>query len=94
MLSEILKFLANNTFKQLEKPKSSLGYQYPTLRDHPLHSPEIWLRGKQADDGAEGLWRLYDGLYDFTGFIKAHPGGSDWLELTKVSLYLLTINKL
>ncbi|KAI4456667.1 cytochrome b5-related protein-related [Holotrichia oblita] len=83
MKSKFLRFLQDNISPQLELPKSSLGFRYPTLRDHPLHTAEIWLRGKQADDGAEGLWRLYDGLYDFSTFIKHHPGGSDWLELTK-----------
>ncbi|CAH0605493.1 unnamed protein product [Chrysodeixis includens] len=35
------------------------------------------------DDGAEGLWRIHDKLYDLTSFIKRHPGGEEWLELTK-----------
>lgn len=85
MKSKFLRFLQDNIALQLELPKSSLGFRYPTLRDHPLHTADIWLRGKRADDGAEGLWRLYDGLYDFSEFINNHPGGSDWLELTKVN---------
>ncbi|KRT83093.1 hypothetical protein AMK59_3566, partial [Oryctes borbonicus] len=83
MMSQFIRFLGDNFITQLERPKSSLGYRYPTLRDHPLRTSEIWIRGKQADDGAEGLWRLYDDLYDFTEFMRDHPGGSDWLELTK-----------
>lgn len=82
---EFVQYIGSSFISQLEKPKSSLGYKYPTLRDHPLHTSEIWMRGKRADDGAEGLWRLYDDLYDFTEFIESHPGGSDWLEITKVS---------
>ncbi|XP_018561157.1 cytochrome b5-related protein isoform X2 [Anoplophora glabripennis] len=62
---------------------SSLGIKYPTLRDHPLHSALTWLNGKRADDGAEGFWRIHDCLYDFTEFINMHPGGKDWLKLTK-----------
>ncbi|KAJ8929856.1 hypothetical protein NQ314_017461 [Rhamnusium bicolor] len=62
---------------------SSLGIKYPTLRDNHLHSGEIWLDGKRADDGAEGLWRIYDNLYDFGDFVNLHPGGKDWLRLTK-----------
>lgn len=43
-----------------------------------------WLDDKKVDDGAEGLWRIHDELYDFSDFIKQHPGGGDWLVLTKV----------
>lgn len=42
-----------------------------------------WLECKRDTDGAEGLWRIHDILYDLTDFIDRHPGGSDWLELTK-----------
>ncbi|KAJ8980971.1 hypothetical protein NQ317_013425 [Molorchus minor] len=49
----------------------------------PLHSTHIWLEGKRADDGAEGLWRIHDNLYDFSSFVDSHPGGKDWLKLTK-----------
>lgn len=42
-----------------------------------------WLAGKRIDDNAEGLWRVHDKLYDLTDFVQRHPGGSEWLELTK-----------
>lgn len=42
-----------------------------------------WLRGKQTDDGAEGLWRIRDKLYNLTDFAQRHPGGSFWIECTK-----------
>ncbi|XP_076274852.1 cytochrome b5-related isoform X2 [Rhynchophorus ferrugineus] len=63
--------------------KSSLGIKYPSMRDHVLHSGIKWLEGRSDDDGAEGLWRIHDNLYDLTNFIKTHPGGRDWIELTK-----------
>lgn len=63
---------------------STLGIKYPSLRDHPMKTGETWLEGKRLDDGAEGLWRIYDSLYDFSDFIYCHPGGSDWLKLTQV----------
>lgn len=63
--------------------KSTLGIKYPTLRDHPLHTGEKWLEGKNIDDGAEGYWRIHDSLYNLNGFIEKHPGGKDWLQLTK-----------
>nr|XP_022905146.1 cytochrome b5-related protein-like [Onthophagus taurus] len=76
--------IQNNPFELLEKPKSTIGIKnYPNLRDHPLHSPEIWLEGKRKDDNLSGLWRIHNKLYDFNDFIKIHPGGKDWLELTE-----------
>ncbi|CAB3238963.1 unnamed protein product [Arctia plantaginis] len=57
--------------------------KYPSLRDAGLKDPVQWLAGKSMDDGAEGLWRIHDKLYDLTKFIKLHPGGEEWLELTK-----------
>lgn len=41
------------------------------------------MEGRREDENAEGLWRIYDNLYDFTDFIRLHPGGQDWLVLTK-----------
>ncbi|XP_055706560.1 cytochrome b5-related protein-like isoform X2 [Phlebotomus papatasi] len=35
------------------------------------------------DDGAEGLWRVHDGIYDLTDFVERHPGGREWLEMTR-----------
>ena len=43
-----------------------------------------WLESRQNDDNAEGSWRLHDDLYDLTDFVKVHPGGQDWIALTKV----------
>ncbi|KAJ8889910.1 hypothetical protein PR048_009415 [Dryococelus australis] len=65
--------------------QSSLpGLKYPSHRDDPVKSSTLWLQGKREDDGAEGLWRVHDGLYDLSSWLHHHPGGADWLELTKV----------
>ncbi|CAG2053689.1 unnamed protein product [Timema podura] len=58
-------------------------WKYPTNRDAPLKSGILWLEGKREDDGAEGLWRVHDDLYDVSTFVDKHPGGADWLKLTK-----------
>jgi hypothetical protein len=63
---------------------SSLGIKYPSHRDEPLKTGLRWLKGKRADDGAEGLWRIHDKLYDLNEFIQKHPGGAEWIELTQV----------
>ncbi|KAL4707934.1 hypothetical protein ACJJTC_013725 [Scirpophaga incertulas] len=57
--------------------------KYPTERDIDPKLPSIWLKGRQLQDGAEGLWRVHDGLYDLTDYINRHPGGSHWLRVTK-----------
>ncbi|GBP72168.1 Cytochrome b5-related protein [Eumeta japonica] len=57
--------------------------KYPSLRDEGLRDPVQWLRGKALDDGAEGLWRVHDKIYDLKDFMDKHPGGAEWLELTQ-----------
>ncbi|XP_058816332.1 cytochrome b5-related protein-like, partial [Topomyia yanbarensis] len=57
--------------------------KYPTFRDEPLKTPYRWLEGRRHDDGAEGLWRIHDTLYDLTDFVERHPGGRDWIQWTK-----------
>jgi hypothetical protein len=63
--------------------ESKIAHKYPTYRNDKLKSSMRWLDGKRIDDNAEGLWRIHNKLYDFTNFIKHHPGGSDWLEVTQ-----------
>ncbi|GBP19624.1 Cytochrome b5-related protein [Eumeta japonica] len=57
--------------------------KYPALRDVEPKTPQQWIEGKRQQDGAEGLWRVHDGLYDLTEFINSHPGGRQWIETTK-----------
>lgn len=83
-LGELVRDVFKKPYFKPVKPVSSLGIKYPTLRDHPLHTADLWLKGKRADDGAEGLWRIHDELYDLTDFVDNHPGGRDWLIMTKV----------
>lgn len=62
---------------------SSISNKYPTYRDEVFRSCKRWLDGRRLDDNAEGLWRVHDKLYDLTDFVQRHPGGAEWLELTK-----------
>lgn len=62
---------------------TTISNKYPTFRDEPLKTVYGWLEGKRHDDGAEGLWRIHDTLYDLTEFVNRHPGGSEWIRLTK-----------
>ncbi|XP_054290732.1 cytochrome b5-related protein-like isoform X2 [Macrosteles quadrilineatus] len=68
----------------MDKKQSWPEWVYPEWRvDSGLLSPERWLQGKQECDGAEGLWRVHDGLYDLSLWIHSHPGGAQWLQDTK-----------
>lgn len=59
-------------------------WKYPTYRKQPVKYAEIWMECKKTDDNTDGLWRVHDGFYDFTEWVYKHPGGSDWLSITKV----------
>lgn len=58
--------------------------KYPTHRDLALKGCWRWLEGRQADDGAESLWRVHNKLYDLKKFMSSHPGGKSWILRTKV----------
>lgn len=69
-----------------ERHESTLNFKkYPTNRDITWKTGDSWLDGKKCDDGAEGLWRIHDNIYDLKDFVHKHPGGSMWLEITQVS---------
>lgn len=86
----------SNLLTKMEKInfQSTLGFKYPPSRDNPLNIDELWLDDKRETDGAEDYWRIYDKLYDFDSFVNQHPGGRDWLILTKVisTIIFLLIN--
>ncbi|CAH0564509.1 unnamed protein product [Brassicogethes aeneus] len=64
-------------------PFSSLGIIPPARRRGITQNGDIWLEDRQALSGAEGLWRIHDKLYDLSSFIDNHPGGPEWLQLSK-----------
>ncbi|XP_012254794.2 cytochrome b5-related protein-like [Athalia rosae] len=67
-----------------KKVKSTLvGLKYPTGRDDILKTGVKWLNGKREDDGAEGLWRVGDKLYDLDAWARNHPGGTEWITFTR-----------
>ena len=55
--------------------------------------PESWLAAKRKADSCDGetfscsedssTWRLHDDLYDLTSFVEKHPGGRDWILMTR-----------
>lgn len=51
------------------------------------------MQSRKQDDNAEGLWRVHHTLYDLTEFINWHPGGADWIRLTKVITLIITCNE-
>ncbi|KAG5675236.1 hypothetical protein PVAND_005157 [Polypedilum vanderplanki] len=62
---------------------STISRKYPAFRDDKFKNPQKWLQDKQIDDNAETLWRVHDKIYDLSNFIEHHPGGRNWLEMTK-----------
>lgn len=71
---------------QTSPPDHKVSYpelKYPSIRIMKKPLPDMWIKGKQLDDNAEGLWRVHDKLYDLTQFIDNHPGGKFWLETSK-----------
>ncbi|XP_043250834.1 cytochrome b5-related protein [Colletes gigas] len=52
-------------------------------RHDKFKTPRAFLEGRSKIDGAEGLWRIRDRLYDLETFAKFHPGGEEWIRLTK-----------
>jgi len=59
------------------------GDVWPTNRLHWAYNPLDWLKSKAVDDDCSGLWRIQDSLYDFGDWVERHPGGGDWITLTK-----------
>jgi hypothetical protein len=58
----------------------------PGLVDLPRYvtkTTDGFLEARRQIDGAEGLWRIGNKLYDLETFVKMHPGGAEWIRLTK-----------
>lgn len=62
---------------------SSISVKFPSHQNKSSKSVKQWLEEKREEDNAEGLWRIHDKLYDLINFVRRHPGGADWLELTQ-----------
>jgi len=74
---------------------SSILNKYPTYRDNLIKSYWLYLKGRRMDDNAEGYWRVHDKLYNLEGFDVNHPGGEEWISMTKVSfIFDLGLNHL
>lgn len=57
--------------------------------DYNIKSADDWIEARRKEDGADELWRVHDGLYDLEKWIHKHPGGTQWLEITKVGTHFL-----
>ncbi|XP_067213340.1 cytochrome b5-related protein [Linepithema humile] len=66
-------------------PKTSTvpGLAYLPARENPSKTAAGFLQARRKIDNAEGLWRIGNRLYDLENFAKLHPGGAEWIELTK-----------
>jgi len=41
------------------------------------------LTDKRRGDDIEDYWRVHDKLYDLDKFVDKHPGGKDWIKVTR-----------
>jgi len=64
-------------------PESTVGVRSPSSGKGFHTDADEWLNDKRATDGAEGLWRIHDELYDLTNLIRMHPGGQFWIRETQ-----------
>jgi hypothetical protein len=64
---------------------TSIVKKYPSFRDDLIKGCWRWLEGRCVDDNAEELWRVHDKIYDLSDFANKHPGGREWIDMTKVS---------
>ncbi|CAK9820330.1 Cytochrome b5-related protein [Anthophora plagiata] len=71
----------SDTMQKLESSIPGLS-SFPA-RDLKFKTPHSFLEGRRQIDGAEGLWRIGNNLYDLEGFARNHPGGQEWITLTK-----------
>ena len=52
-------------------------------------SPQIWLQEKRERDAQlwdtdnSNYWIVENKLYDLNSFVDQHPGGKNWLTMTK-----------
>lgn len=55
----------------------------PNASERGASSVQDWLEVRKKTNGAEGLWRVHDTIYDLTDFASRHPGGRFWIEATR-----------
>lgn len=72
-------------------PRTSSWSIWSNIRstNNKIKSADDWIKARRKEDGTDGeLWRVYDGLYNLEQWILKHPGGRQWLEITKVGIYV------
>ncbi|XP_026667542.1 uncharacterized protein LOC108622777 [Ceratina calcarata] len=74
-------WIKSGNMKKIESTIPGLDY-FPG-RDIKFKTPYSFLESRRQIDGAEGLWRINNNLYDLEGFARHHPGGAEWIRLTK-----------
>jgi len=60
--------------------------RYPSHREGRIpfiKTATNWIEGKRLDDDCGAYWRVRDSLYDLTEWIERHPGGREWIQVTR-----------
>jgi len=59
---------------------------YPSQREGRIpyiKTAANWIEGRRLDDNYGPYWRVRNGLYDLSDWMDRHPGGSEWLRITR-----------
>lgn len=67
----------------MSKTSTIPGLAHLPTREIATKTASSFLEGRRQIDGAEGLWRIGNKLYNLETFVKSHPGGAEWIQLTK-----------
>ncbi|XP_011883430.1 PREDICTED: cytochrome b5-related protein-like [Vollenhovia emeryi] len=81
-IADVLRCEVKRTFN-MSKTSTIPGLSYLPARENLSNTAWGFLEARRKIDGAEGLWRIKNKLYDLETFAKSHPGGSEWIRLTK-----------
>ncbi|XP_071582371.1 cytochrome b5-related protein-like isoform X1 [Temnothorax nylanderi] len=85
LVDRLCEFDCREVKKTFNMSKTSTvpGLAYLPARDMTAATAAGFLEARRKIDGAEGLWRIGNKLYDLETFAKSHPGGAEWIRLTK-----------
>ncbi|BES95744.1 Hypothetical protein NTJ_08553 [Nesidiocoris tenuis] len=67
---------------QEDQSRSFINWRGPKW-ESPFRTSAAWLKSRRGENEDEKLWRVHDKLYDLSKFTAVHPGGEQWLTLTK-----------
>ncbi|KAF6203770.1 hypothetical protein GE061_002105 [Apolygus lucorum] len=80
---DTLQDIVNSILFPFRKGRSETFSKWKSPSWSTVPESSSWLASRRDLEGAEGLWRIEDGIYDLRDYLDKHPGGRDWIELTQ-----------